>query len=211
MAIAAGMTAAAFALLVPRRRHPSDPKARPARGLASGSGDMDQCLGRPGDHEDAQGACAVARPDRPRRCYTRAAAQACPWRRPSSGCGVFTQVADQADHVLGDEPADGAAGVHADHDLAGRVEDEPGGLQEAPAGVDERAGEPGDGPGVGVVPDREGQAVLGDQPGGGGLVVYRQRRDLSPGVGEAATGTLEGPQLRVAVRAPRPARPNRTA
>jgi cation:H+ antiporter len=48
MAIAAGLTAAvAFAvLLASRRRHPGDHKARPAPGLASGSGERDQC--RPG-------------------------------------------------------------------------------------------------------------------------------------------------------------------
>jgi NAD(P)-dependent dehydrogenase (short-subunit alcohol dehydrogenase family) len=34
---------------------------------------------------------------------------------------VLAQVADQADDVLGDDPADGTAGVDADHDLAGRV------------------------------------------------------------------------------------------
>jgi hypothetical protein len=55
MAIAAGLTAAAFALLAPRRRHPPNPEARLARGLASGSGDMNRCLGRPSDNEDAPG------------------------------------------------------------------------------------------------------------------------------------------------------------
>src|ERR1700749_2614781 len=118
---------------------------------------------------------------------------------------MFTQVADQAYYVLGDEPADGAAGVHADRDLAGRVEDETGRLQVDRIRVDERAGEPGDGPGVGAVPAREGQAVLGDQSGSGGLVVHRERRDLNPGVGESVAGPLERTQLRVAVRAPRPA------
>jgi hypothetical protein len=64
---------------------------------------------------------------------------------------MLAQVADEADHVLGDEPADGAAGVHADHDPADRVEDEAGGLQVDRVGVDERAGELGDSPGVGAV------------------------------------------------------------
>jgi hypothetical protein len=39
-------------------------------------------------------------------------------------------------------------------------------------GVDERAGERGDSPGVGAVPDQKGQAVPGDQLGSGGFVVH---------------------------------------
>jgi hypothetical protein len=65
-----------------------------------------------------------------------------------SGCRgrrVLAQVADEAHHVLGDEPPDGAAGVHADHDVALGVEHEAGGLQVHRVGVDEGAGERGDG------------------------------------------------------------------
>jgi hypothetical protein len=42
---------------------------------------------------------------------------------------VLTEVADQPGHILGDQPTDGPAGVHADYDVAIRVEHEPGGLQ----------------------------------------------------------------------------------
>jgi len=42
---------------------------------------------------------------------------------------VLAQVADQADDVLGDEPADGAAEVHTDEDPVGGVEHESGRLQ----------------------------------------------------------------------------------
>lgn len=66
----------------------------------------------------------------------------------------------------------------------------------------ERPGEIGDGAGVGAVHDGERQAVPGDQLGGGGLVIHRQRSDLDPGLGETVGGVLECPQLRVAVRAP---------
>src|SRR6202034_821679 len=93
----------------------------------------------------------------------------------ASGCRVFAYVADQADHVFGDEPTDGAAGVHANHHLAGLVEDDAGGLQKNRVSIKERTGEARDGSGVCAVPDREGQAVLGDQLGSSGLVVYRQR------------------------------------
>jgi hypothetical protein len=87
-------------------------------------------------------------------------------------CGVLAQVADQADDILGDEPANGAAGVDADHHTPGRVEDEPGGLQEERVIVDEGPGHLGDRAGAGAVPDRERQAVPGDQFPGGGLVWF---------------------------------------
>ena len=102
----------------------------------------------------------------------------------------------------GDEPADGAAGVHADDDAAGGVEDEPGGLQVARVRVDEGARQSGHRGGVGAVADRKGEAVLADQFGGRGLVVDRERDHADVGLGESAAGALEGPQLRVAVRAP---------
>jgi hypothetical protein len=57
---------------------------------------------------------------------------------------MLAYIAHQPGNVLGDEPADGAAGVDADHDLARRVEHEPGGLQVHGAGGDECAGQPGD-------------------------------------------------------------------
>ena len=69
-------------------------------------------------------------------------------RSSSSGRRVLPQVAHQADDVLGDEPADGAAGVDADDYLPGRVEDEAGGLQVDRRRVDERAGQVRDSAGV---------------------------------------------------------------
>src|SRR4029077_5622562 len=65
------------------------------------------------------------------------------WRRLLAGLGVFAEVAGQAGDVLGDEPADGAAGVDADDDPAAGVEDETGGLEVGRAGVDEGAGHSG--------------------------------------------------------------------
>src|SRR5690348_1236217 len=79
-----------------------------------------------------------------------------------AGLGVLAEVTGQAGDVLGDEPADGAAGVDADDDPAAGVEDETGGLQVGWVGVDEGAGRVRDG-GVGAVIDREPQAVPGDQ------------------------------------------------
>ena len=76
---------------------------------------------------------------------------------------MVADVADHADHVLGYQPADGPAGVHADHHPTGRVEHEPGGLQEHWLGVDERPGGLCDRSGVGAVADREGQAEFGHQ------------------------------------------------
>jgi uncharacterized protein len=119
------------------------------------------------------------------------------------GGRVLAQDPDQADDVLGDEPPDGAARVHADDDLARRVEHEPGGLQVHRVGVDERPGGRGDGPRVGPVADREGQLVLGDQLGRGLLVIDRDGDDPDAVVRERLAGPLEGAQLRVAVRAPR--------
>ena len=53
---------------------------------------------------------------------------------------MLAQVADQAGDVVGDEPPDGAAGVHADHDVTRGVEHGAGGLQVDGVGVDEGAG-----------------------------------------------------------------------
>jgi hypothetical protein len=50
--------------------------------------------------------------------------------------GLLTDVADEPGHV-GHEPADGRAGVDADHDLAVGVEDEPGGLGVGRVGADD--------------------------------------------------------------------------
>ncbi len=85
---------------------------------------------------------------------------------------MFADVADQAQDIPGDEPPDGAAGVHADDDPACWVEHEAGRLRVARVGVDERAGRLGDG--VGAVADREPQVMLGDQvPRGGGPCMGR--------------------------------------
>jgi hypothetical protein len=68
-----------------------------------------------------------------------------------TGCGVLAQVADQADDVLRNEPSDGAAGVDADHDVPGRVENKPGRLQEERVVVDESPGRPCNGAAAGAV------------------------------------------------------------
>src|SRR5260221_8867364 len=85
--------------------------------------------------------------------------------------GVLAQVADQADDVLGDESAEGAAGIAADPPPPRRVQDEPRGLQEQRILVNESASLRGDRAGVGALPDRERQAMFGDELRGGGLVV----------------------------------------
>ena len=54
--------------------------------------------------------------------------------------GVLAYIAHQPGDVVGDQPADGPAGVDADHDLACRVQDEAGGLQVHRVRVDEGAG-----------------------------------------------------------------------
>ena len=119
--------------------------------------------------------------------------------------GVLPDVAHQPGNVVGDQPADGAAGVDADHDLARRVEDEAGGLQVYRVRVDEGAGQVGDRACVGAEPDGKGQAVLGDEAGGGGFVIDRQGDDPDVSVGQGGAGALEGAQLSVAVGAPRAA------
>jgi hypothetical protein len=58
--------------------------------------------------------------------------------------GVLPDVPHQPGDVVGDRPADGPAGVDADHDPARRVEDEAGGLQVHRVRVDEGAGQAGD-------------------------------------------------------------------
>ncbi len=115
---------------------------------------------------------------------------------------MLAQVADEAGDVVGDEAANGAGGVDADDDGAGGVEDEAGGLEIDGVGVDEGAGEAGDGGGVGAVADGVGELVLVDEGGGGVLVVDRQGSDADAVVGEGLAGALEGAQLGVAVGAP---------
>jgi hypothetical protein len=68
---------------------------------------------------------------------------------------VVAQVAEHAGDVVGHQAADRPRGVDADHNLAGGIEDEPGGLEESAVWVDEGAGRFGDGFGVGTVTDRE--------------------------------------------------------
>src|ERR1700722_9342565 len=115
---------------------------------------------------------------------------------------MSAQVAHHSDDIVGDEPTDRSAGVDADNDPAGRVEHDAGGLQVHRIGVDECPGQRGDGLGVHAVADGKRQLVLGDQGGGGLLVVDRQGGDAYALVGQAC-GPLEGAQLRVAVGAPR--------
>ena len=89
---------------------------------------------------------------------------------------MLGHVADQADDVLGHQATDRTAGVDTDHHPTGRIEDEPGRLQGPTLGIDEGTGRVGDRVGVGAVPYRERQPVLGDQLGGSGLVVDRYPR-----------------------------------
>src|SRR5271169_4066787 len=124
----------------------------------------------------------------PRSATTRANRQT---RDSLAGHGVLAQVPDQADYILGDEPADGAAGVHADHDPAAGVEHEPGRLQEQRIIVDEGPGYSGDRRSVGAVADRELQAVLADQVLRGGFVVDRQCDDRDAEGRQAVVGALE--------------------
>src|SRR5580700_1252382 len=140
-----------------------------------------------------------------RRCWPRYATPRANQQTRGSlaGRGVLAQVPDQADDILRDEPADGAAGVHADDDPAAGVKHEPGRLQVPRVGVGEGPGSGGDGVGVGAVPDRELQAMLGDQVLRGGFVVDRQRDDRDAEGGQVVEGALERAELRVAVRAPR--------
>jgi catechol 2,3-dioxygenase-like lactoylglutathione lyase family enzyme len=119
--------------------------------------------------------------------------------------GLPAHVAHQPGDVLGDQPADRPAGVDADHDLARRVEDEAGGLQVHRVRINEGTGQPGDRSRVGTEPDGKGQAVLGDEGGGGGFVIDRQGDDTDASVGQGGTGPLEGAQLGVAVGTPRAA------
>ena len=95
----------------------------------------------------------------------------------------MAEVEDEADDIRGDEPSDGAAGVHADDDPAAGAEREPGRLDEPRIVVDERAGRIGDRRSVGAVTYRELQAMLGDQLlSGGGAAVSCQSCPVS-GVG----------------------------
>jgi hypothetical protein len=84
---------------------------------------------------------------------------------------VLADVADQPDDVVGRQAPDRAGGVDADNDAAPGPEHEACGLQEPADQIDERAGSGRDRRGAGAVPDREGEAELGDQRGSGRLVI----------------------------------------
>ncbi len=73
-----------------------------------------------------------------------------------SACGrrVFTYVADQTDDIFRHQASDRAGGVDVDHDLAGRAENEAGGLQEAAGRVDNRSGRLRYRSGIAAVPER---------------------------------------------------------
>lgn len=116
--------------------------------------------------------------------------------------GVLFDVVDHSDYIVGDAVADGAAGVRAQDDCAGWVEDEPGGLHVARVGVDEGASGRGELFCVGAVPDREAQAEFGDQFGGACFVVHRQRHQGGAGSAQFALRPLEGAELAVAVGTP---------
>ena len=49
--------------------------------------------------------------------------------RRRSGPGMVAKVAHQPEDILGNKAANGTARIDADDDLAGRVEDKPGGLE----------------------------------------------------------------------------------
>jgi len=108
---------------------------------------------------------------------------------------VPAHVAHEPTDVVGDQPADGPAGVGADQDLARRVQDEAGGLQVHRVRIDEGAGQVGDRARVGAEPDGEGQAMLGNEAGGGGFIVDRQGNDLDASVGQGGAGALVGAGL----------------
>jgi TetR/AcrR family transcriptional regulator, transcriptional repressor for nem operon len=74
---------------------------------------------------------------------------------------VLLDVADEAGHVVGDQPADRAAGVHGGQHGAIRREDEAGGLEVARVVAEVGAGRGGDLERVGAVPDGEGELVPG--------------------------------------------------
>jgi hypothetical protein len=78
-------------------------------------------------------------------------------------------------------------------------------LQVARIVVDVRARRRGDLAGIDAVPDGEAQLVLGDERGGGFLVVDGQRDDLDAEFGKRVERAGERGELRVAVRAPGPA------
>ena len=82
---------------------------------------------------------------------------------------MIAQVADEADDIVGHQPADRPRGVGADHHLAVGVEPRNPWMVEPTLGIDERARRCRDGFSVGAVADWEGEAVLGDQFGGRGL------------------------------------------
>jgi hypothetical protein len=78
-------------------------------------------------------------------------------------------------------------------------------LQVARFVVDVRTRRCGDLAGIGAVPDREAQLVLGDERGGGLLVVDGQRDDLDAEFAKRIVRAGERGELRVAIRAPRSA------
>ena len=116
------------------------------------------------------------------------------------------QVADQADDVLGHEPPDRAGGVDADDHLRrpGRARSRwtagtrRSGSTNAPVAAETAAASA-------LCPTGKVRPCFAIRSCGGGLVVDRQRDDLRADLGEAVGGALEGAQLGVAVRAPRPA------
>gem|GEM_PF-1211250 len=137
---------------------------------------------------------------------------------------MLAGVTDQPGDIVGDEPADGAGGVDGGQDRAIGREHEAGGLQVQRIVIDVGAEQGLDLAGVRAVPDREGQVVLVDERGGGGLVIDREGQvvlvdergggglvidregdDLDAEFGERVRGPGERRQLRVAVRAPGPA------
>ena len=97
---------------------------------------------------------------------------------------MLFDVANEPDHVLGDEAADGAARVYADDHGAARVKDEPSRLHVAGLWVDERARGRREHVCIGAVSDKEGEAVLADRLACRCLVVDGDRYRLGPELGE---------------------------
>jgi hypothetical protein len=114
---------------------------------------------------------------------------------------VGRHVAHEAEHVVGDESSDGAAGVDRGEDPPRRIEYESRGLDVLRLPIRVRAGRCGEGVGIGAVAHAEGETELPHQRRGGRLVVDGERDHLDPERGERVVGAREARELRVAVRA----------
>jgi hypothetical protein len=85
---------------------------------------------------------------------------------------ALSEVADEPDDVIRDEPADGAAGVHTDQDATLGVQHESSGLQVQRVFIDEGAGCLGHLASIGAMADREPQMMRGHEVCCRGLIVH---------------------------------------